>query len=124
MSKKYVECLFLLGFLEVENDSELVSPSFTQPKSKSNQVHFLSDFRNINKQSNQKPYPMPKVNEMVLKPEVFQCAASLGLNMGYYHIQLSKKVSNLCTIILPLGKKLEKVYQWGLQTDQTFSNGK
>ena len=29
---------------------------------------------------------------------------SLGLNMGYYHIQLRENASNLCTIILPWGK--------------------
>ena len=47
---------------------------------------------------------MPKINEMLLKIEDFQYAASLDLNMAYYHIQLSKNVSNLCTIILPWGK--------------------
>ena len=36
--------------------------------------------------------------------KVFQYTASLDLNMGYYHIRLSKKASNLCTIIIPWGK--------------------
>ena len=36
MFKKEVERLFLLGFLEVENDSEWGAPSFMQPKPKSN----------------------------------------------------------------------------------------
>ena len=31
---------------------------------------------------------MPKINEMLLELEGFQYATSLGLNMGYYHIQL------------------------------------
>ena len=31
---------------------------------------------------------MPKINEILLKLEVFQYATSLDLNMGYYHIQL------------------------------------
>ena len=47
---------------------------------------------------------MPKINEMLLKLEGFQCATSLDLNMGYYHIRLSENASNLCTIILPRGK--------------------
>ena len=47
---------------------------------------------------------MPKINEMLLKLEGFQYAMSLDLNMGYYHIRLSKNTSNLCTIILPWGK--------------------
>ena len=29
---------------------------------------------------------MKKINEMLLKLEVFQYATSLDLNMGYYHI--------------------------------------
>ena len=32
---------------------------------------------------------MPSINEMLLKLEGFQYAASLDLNMGYYNIQLS-----------------------------------
>ena len=43
---------------------------------------------------------MPKIQEMLLKLEYFQYATSLDLNMGYYHIRLSKDAINLCTIIL------------------------
>ena len=38
---------------------------------------------------------MPKTSEMLLKLEGFQYATSLGLNMGYYNIQLSENASNL-----------------------------
>ena len=44
---------------------------FEQPKLISKQAHILSGFRNLNKQLNLKQYPMPKINEMLLKPEVF-----------------------------------------------------
>ena len=44
---------------------------------------------------------MPKINDMLLELEGFQYATSLYLNMGYYHIRLSKNASNLCMIILP-----------------------
>ena len=77
MFKKEVEFIVLLGFLKVENDSEWVSPSFAQPKPKLNRVCFLSNFRNLNKQLKRKPYPMPKINEMLLKLEGFQYAMSL-----------------------------------------------
>ena len=46
---------------------------------------------------------MPEINEMLLKLEVFQYATPLYLNMGYYHIRLSKNASNSCMIILPWG---------------------
>ena len=57
---------------------------------------------------------MPKKNEMSLKLESFQYAMSLDLNMGYYHIQLSKNASNLCTIIIPWGKYGYKILSMGV----------
>ena len=47
---------------------------------------------------------MPKTNEMLFKLGGFQYATSIDLNMGFYHIRISKNTSNLCTIILPWGK--------------------
>ena len=67
MFKKEVDHLVLLGVLKVANDSEWGAPSFAQPKLKSNRVHFISDFRNLNKQLKKKLHPMPKFNEMFLK---------------------------------------------------------
>ena len=77
--------------LEVENDSEWGSPTFAKPKPKSNQVRFLSDFRNINKQLKKKPDLMPKINKILLKLYGFKYTMSVVLNKGYYHIQLRKK---------------------------------
>ena len=80
--KKEVEHLVLVGFFERVNDLEWGSPSLVKPKSKSNWVRFLSDSRNINKQLKRKPYPMPKINEILLKLECFQYATSLDLNIA------------------------------------------
>ena len=106
--KKEVERLVLIGFLEVANNSEWGTPSFSQHKPKSNQLRFLSDYSNLNKQLKQKPYLIPKLNEILLRLEFFQCATSLDLNMGYYHIRLRKNASNLSTIILPWVKCSDK----------------
>ena len=65
--QKEAERLVLLGVLEAENDSQWGAPSFEGPKPKSNRVFFLSVFSNLNKKLMQKPYPMPKINEMLLK---------------------------------------------------------
>ena len=94
--------MVLLGVFEVENYSEWGYPSSAQPKPKLNWVRFLNNFINLNKKLKQKPHPMPKINEMLLKLEGFQYASSLDLNMGwlYYHIRLSENASNLCRIIL------------------------
>ena len=51
---------------------------------------------------------------MLLNLEGFQYAISLDLNMGYYHISLSKYSSNLCTIILPWGNHKYKCLPMGV----------
>ena len=93
--RKKVQILVKLGVLKVANDSEWGVPSFAHPREKTNQIRFLSDFRNLNRQLKRKPYPMPKICEMLLNLEGFQYATSLDLNMGYYHIQLREQVNNL-----------------------------
>ena len=75
-----------------------------KPIPKSNQVHFLSEFRNLNKQLNQKQYPMPKINEILLKLERFYYATSLDLNMGFIISDLDESTSNLCTISIMRGE--------------------
>ena len=89
-----------LGVLEEANNSKWGAPSFYQTKAKTNCVRFLSDFLNLNRQLKCKPYPMPKIREMLLNIEGFKYASSLYLNMVPYHIRLREYASNLCTIIL------------------------
>ena len=57
---------------------------------------------------------MTKINEILLKLEGFQYAASLDLNMGYYHIRLSENISNLCTFIPPQEKYCYKRLTMGV----------
>ena len=57
---------------------------------------------------------MSRINEILLELEGFQYATSLGLNMGYYHIQLRENASNLWTIIIPWVKYCYKHLQIGL----------
>ena len=61
--KKEVGRLVILGAIERSNDSEWGAPSFAQPTPKTNRVHFLSVFRNLNIQLKFKPFTMPKINE-------------------------------------------------------------
>ena len=67
-------------------------------------VWFISDFRELNKRIKCKPFPLPRIQDLLLKLEGFQYATSLDLNMGYYHIELSPFSKQLCTIVLPWGK--------------------
>ena len=69
MFKNEIERLVLLGVFEVAKNSQQVSPPFSQPKPKSNQVCFLIDFRNLHRQVQRKTHPILKTNEMLLKLE-------------------------------------------------------
>ena len=64
-------------------------------------VRFVSNFRHLNKKLKHETYPIPNINETLLKLEVFWYDTSLDLNMGYDHIQLTEDASNLCMIIKP-----------------------
>ncbi len=79
------------------------SPAFIIPK-KDGSVRFISDFRELNKRIKQKPFPIPKIQDLLLKLEGFQYGTSLDLNMWYYHIKLNPDAKKLCTIVLPWGK--------------------
>ena len=101
--KMEVDRLVKAGVLRQVNHSEWAAPTFIIPK-KDGSVRFISDFRELNKRIKRKPFPIPKIQDMLLKLEGFKYATSLDLNMGYYHIELSPDSRKLCTIVLPWGK--------------------
>ena len=98
-----VDRLCDLGVLKKINHSEWAAPTFIIPK-KDGTVRFINDFRELNKRIKRKPFPIPNIQDLLLKLEGFRYATSLDLNMGYYHIRLSPDSRKLCTIILPWGK--------------------
>jgi transposase InsO family protein len=98
-----IERLCSIGVLRKVNRSEWAAPTFIIPK-KDGTVRFISDFRELNKRIKRKPFPIPKIQDLLLKLEGFRYATSLDLNMGYYHIELSPYSQQLCTIVLPWGK--------------------
>ena len=101
--KMEVDRLVKAGVLKKINHSEWAAPTFIIPK-KDGTVRFISDFRELNKRIRRKPFPLPRIHDLLLKLEGFQYATSLDLNMGYYHIELDLTSRKLCTIVLPWGK--------------------
>ena len=67
------------------NRSEWAAPTFIIPK-KDGSVRIISDFRELNKWIQRKPFPIPKIQDLLLQLEGFQYATSFDLNMGYYHV--------------------------------------
>ena len=55
---------------------------------------------------------MPKINEILLKLDIFQYATSLDLNMGYDHIRLSKTQVTYLQLFFRGGDIDTSAYQW------------
>ena len=101
--KKEVQHLCKIDVLKRINTAEWAAPTFIIHK-KNGTARLISDFRELNKQIQRKPFPIPKIQDMLLKLEGFKYATSLDLNMAYYHIKLCHQSKRLCPIILPGGK--------------------
>ena len=101
--KVKLDRLIKLGVLKQINASKWAAPTFIISK-KDATVRFISDFRKLNKCIKHKPFPILKIQDLLLKLEGFQHATSLNLNMGYFHIELMCFSKRLCTIIMPWGK--------------------
>ena len=65
-----IEQLCKIGLLKKVNNSQWGAPSFLIPK-KDGTVRFINDFRELNKRIKQKPYLIPKIQDMLLKLEGF-----------------------------------------------------
>ena len=63
-----IDRLCKLGVLKKVNRSEWAAPSFVIPK-KDGIVRFISDFRELNERIKRKPFPIPKIQDMLLKLE-------------------------------------------------------
>jgi hypothetical protein len=73
----------MIGVLEECNDSEWGAPTFIIPK-KDGRIRFISDFHKLNQYLKRKPFPIPKIQDMLLKLKGFTYVSALDLNMGYY----------------------------------------
>ena len=98
-----VDRLVSFGVLRKSNTSEWASPMFTVMKPDTT-LRSIADLRELNKRIRRKPFPIPKIQELLHKLKGFKHATSLDLNMGYYHIMLTPKSSSYCTVVLPWGK--------------------
>jgi hypothetical protein len=102
-AKKELNRLCDIGVLKKSHDSEWAAPTFTQLK-KTGELRVLTDFRRLNAALKRKPFPLPKISDLLLKLEGFQYATAIDLSMGYYHIPLDEESQKLCTTMLPWGK--------------------
>jgi hypothetical protein len=102
-AKATVAQLVEAGILVRSNESEWGSPCFFLPK-KDSGLRFICDLREINKRLVRKPYPLPKVQDLLRKIGKFKYATTLDLVMGFYNITMDEEAQRICTLILPWGK--------------------
>jgi hypothetical protein len=101
--KEEIDRMVKLGVMRKVNRSEWGSPAFTIWK-KDGTLRSIADFRELNKRIKRKPFPIPRIQDILQKLEGFMYATSLDLNMGYYHIELTPTASSYCTVVFPWGK--------------------
>jgi hypothetical protein len=97
------------------SDSEWAAPTFIQSK-KTGDVRILTYFGRLNAQIKRKPFPLPKISDLLSKISGFKYATVTNLSMGYYHIPLDLEAQKLCTTILHWGKYQYKRLPMGVKT--------
>ena len=103
--KKEVDWLVKIGVLEVVDATKLgpwCAPSFIIPK-KDGKVRFITDYRELNKCIQRKPWPMPHVTDLIQDVGSYTHMTAIDLSMAYYHMRLDDKLSNMSTFMLPFG---------------------
>jgi hypothetical protein len=101
-----------LGLLLPIASSEWAAPTFIIPK-KDNTVRGITDCRGLNQCLVRKPYPIPKIPDILQGMEKFQYATTIDLSMGYYSMPFDEEAKKLCVISLP----------WGLYQYQVLPQG-
>jgi hypothetical protein len=99
-----------IDVFNIISDSEWAEPTLILAKNTGN-VRILTDSRRLNAQIKIKPFPLPKISDMLRKLSGFKYAKAIDLSMGYYHIPLDLEAHKLCTPILPWGKYQYQGYQ-------------
>jgi hypothetical protein len=112
-TRKEIQQFCDIDVMEKTHESEWAAPSFIQPK-KTGDVRVLTDFRKLNAVLKRKPFPLPKISDLLLKLKKFRYATAIDLSMGYYHIPLDEASEELCTTVLPWGKYRYKQLPMGI----------
>jgi hypothetical protein len=97
------------------SDSEWSAPTCKQAKN-TGDGRILTEFMRLNAQIKSKPFPLPKISDLLRKLSGFKYATAIDLSMGYYHIPFDLEAQKLCTTILPWGKYQYKRLPMGVKT--------
>ena len=90
------------GVLEPCGPSIWAAPTFVVPK-KDNRVRWVSDFRELNKLIKRKPFPMPRIQDIMNRCGKYKHFTKIDLSMFFYCFELDDESKELCTINTPYG---------------------
>ena len=107
------------GILRRVNRSQWASPTFIVPKKlnvgeTTPSARMVVDFRKLNERIVRCPYPVPKIQNLLITLEGFKFATSLDLVQGYYQMPLDDEARKLATIVLPWAKYEYTVLPMGI----------
>jgi hypothetical protein len=114
-TKTKIKRLTYIDVFNRSSDYEWAAHIFIQAK-KTGDVCILTDFRRLNAQIKRKPFPPPKISDLLRKLSGFKYATAIDLIMGYYDVPLDLEAQKLCTTILPWGKYQYKSLPMGVKT--------
>ena len=79
-------------------------------------VRWVSDFRNLNEMIVRKPFPMPKISDILIERQEYSHYTKIDLSMMFYFFKLDKESQKICVIStehgcyaytrLPMGVKI------------------
>ena len=98
-----VDRLVGLGVLVKASSNQWGSPCLPVRKPDGS-IRFITDLRAVNERVKRDLYPLPRVEDIFHQLEGYTFATAFDYVQGYYHIKLSKRARDICTITLPWGK--------------------
>mmetsp|Transcript_119887 Transcript_119887/g.346392 ORF Transcript_119887/g.346392 Transcript_119887/m.346392 type:complete len:738 (-) Transcript_119887:6878-9091(-) len=118
--KKEIERLIAIGVLErADGPSDWCAPGFVIPK-KDNRPRLIIDLRQANKAIKRTPWPMPYITNLISEIGRYKYCTCLDLSMGYYHFQLSERLKEMTTFVLPFGRFRYRRLPMGLNISPDF----
>ena len=118
--KQELDNLVKDGVLRPCGMTEWASPTFIIPKS-NNTVRWVSDFRELNKHLERPQYPVPRIQDIMLKQRGYSHFTKIDLSMMFYCFEMDEESKRLCTITTPFGKYQYNRVPMGIKVSPDFA---